>query len=702
MQDPGGNIVQPHRRNPRLGTLAPNIYVGTLEIPVLERESGERVAGIKLEVRSVKSGYRDDYRKMLEFITEKCTDLLLQAESPVSHSFETDYSKDSSTLYQRFMFVGSIVDTDDFNEAVHRVISSPVTRWDEERENRDVRNIQRFSNADIREITRSGRHTLLPDAHYLRRYGINSLRERINSSRKIDSTDAPENRFIKYVLETILRFCDDIYQIAVKYGYESLRRESGFLQDKLEGYLHHTFFSDISRPSTLRLNSPVLQRKEGYREILRVWLMFDLAAKLIWKGGDDVYKAGKKDVAILYEYWLFFKMIEILQEIYSLAPPDLGHLIRTTPDGLNLQLKQGRFIALQGVYENESRKLKVRFSYNRTFSGVRKHPEAGSWTTTLRPDYTLSVWPHEITEARAEKEELIVHIHFDAKYKISGLKDYISQSQESILSSEELDNEKTENRKGIYKNADLLKMHAYKDAIRRTGGAYVLYPGEESVVRRGFHEVIPGLGAFAVNPSKSNSGISELKTFLREITDHYINRTSQREKIAFRNYEIYKNPPEPEDEVRENLPEIYGDRRGMIPDHVVVLVGFYKKSVYDWICKNNKYNFRMGTGAGSLRLDKEAVSARYLLLHTFGEDSSGELWRIKKQGFRVFSKEDLIKSGYPDPSQGFYLIADIDRNIEPELEGMEWNFKKLKNYTSRRMSARPFTTTLAELMRNKV
>lgn len=168
---------------------------------------------------------------------------------------------------------------------------------------------------------------------------------------------------------------------------------------------------------------------------------------------------------------------------------------------------------------------------------------------------------------------------------------------------------------------------------------YVLYPGEESVVRRGFHEVIPGLGAFAVNPSKSNSGISELKAFLRKITEHYINRTSQREKIAFRNYEIYKNPPEPEDEVREKLPETYGARRDMIPDDVTVLVGFYKESAYDWFCKNNKYNFRMGTGAGSLRLDKNVVSARYLLLHTFGEDFSGELWRIKKQGFRFFRKK---------------------------------------------------------------
>jgi len=46
--------------------------------------------------------------------------------------------------------------------------------------------------------------------------------------------------------------------------------------------------------------------KIGYREVLRVWLMFDLAAKLFWQGGEDVYSGDKKDVAVLYEYWLIF------------------------------------------------------------------------------------------------------------------------------------------------------------------------------------------------------------------------------------------------------------------------------------------------------------------------------------------------------------------------------------------------------------
>ena len=190
-----------------------------------------------------------------------------------------------------------------------------------------------------------------------------------------------------------------------------------------------------------------------------------------------------------------------------------NHLLEPTKDGLNIMVKQGRHTALYGDFDAGSRKLKVKFSYNRSFKGGTKYAQevAGSYTTTLRPDYTLSIWPALLREKDAERDELIVHIHFDAKYKVIQF-DYNTKIDSDILEEEE-NNE----RKGNYKNADLLKMHAYKDAIRRTGGAYVLYPGTEKKEIRGFHEIIPGLGAFAIRPSRSNNGTEELKKFLNAI-----------------------------------------------------------------------------------------------------------------------------------------------------------------------------------------
>lgn len=696
--DVGENIIQQHKRTKNLGTIAPNIFVGTLSIPLLEKESNQECCKVELEVQSIKSGYRDDYRDMLELITEKCTDLLLQANSPVSQHFEIDYTKDSQSLYQKFAFIKSVIGTDEFAEAIHRIVTAPVTKWTETTEEKDIRNARRFSNANIKEILKGSQRNKLPETHYLRTYGIDTLPERITTIRKTDSVDTPENRFIKHALENFLKFCTDINTKAKEFGHKKMENESELLIRELEGQLHHTHFKDISRPITLKLNSPVLQRKEGYREVLRVWLMFDLAAKLIWTGGDDIYSGGKKDIATLYEYWLFFKLLDLFQSIFKIEPKDISDLIKETPDGLNLQIKQGKFTALRGVYDSGNRKLNIRFNYNRSFSGRKNYPHSGSWTTTLRPDYTLSFWPFGISEQEAERQELIVHVHFDAKYKIANLTDFLEQNTET-----DLDEEKVENRKGIYKNADLLKMHAYKDAIRRTGGAYVLYPGDKSINQKGFHEIIPGLGAFPVKPSKTDSGIGELKTFILEIIEHFINRASQREKIAFRTFDIYKNPPASYDVVKEPLPEPYNTNRDLIPDDTFVLVGYYNsQEQFDWIQRTGLYNFRMGSGTGSLILDKETVSSKYLLLHTIGDTDSGDLWKIVSRGPKVYSKDDLIRKGYPSPSQDNYLVIQIEPVADSEFENVSWNFRNLKNYSTGRASAFPFTTSLTELMKNKI
>lgn len=694
--DIGENIIQQHKRKCNIGTISPNIFVGTLKIPLLKTENLEKCKSIDLEVQSVKSGYRDDYRDMLELITEKCTDLLLQSNSPVSHLFDVDYSKDSQRLYQKFAFIKSIINSAEFTDAVHRIVTAPVTKWTETHEQKDIRSVRRFSNNNVKELVKGGKRTNLPSGHNLESYGLKTLPERVNGIRKTDSVDTPENRFVKHTLETFLKFCSDIYKAAPKDS--KLDTESITLIRELESQLHHSIFKVISRPTTLKLNSPILQRKEGYRELLRTWLMFELSAKLVWQGGEDVYGAGKKDIATLYEYWLFFKLLDLFQELFEIDPKDISDLMEESDNDLNLRLKQGEHTALEGVFETDTRKLHIKFNYNRQFNGKKNYPDSGSWTTTLRPDYTLSFWPFGISEKEAERQELIVHVHFDAKYKIANLTDFIEQN-----TSRNLDEEKTENKKGIYKNADLIKMHAYKDAIRRTGGAYVLYPGDKSLNRKGFHEIIPGLGAFPVRPSKNDSGIGELKAFILEIIEHFVNRASQRERIAFRTYDVFKNEPNKENEVNESLPEPYNENRSLLPDETFVLVGYYKsKGQYDWITKNKLYNFRMGTGSGSLVLNKETVSAKYLLLHTLGNEGSGDIWKIVSNGPRVFSKEDLDQKGYPSPTQNNYLVLEVEPIVDIEFENIKWQFKDLVNFSSGRAPSLPFTTSLSELMKNKI
>ena len=109
----------------------------------------------------------------------------------------------------------------------------------------------------------------------------------------------------------------------------------------------------------------------------------------------------------------------------------------------------------------------------------------------------------------------------------------------------------------------------------------------------------------------------------------------------------------------------------------------------------------MGSGAGSLVLDIETVSSKYLLLHTSGDTDSGDLWKIVSRGPKVYSKDDIIRKGYPNPHHDNYLVIQIEPVTDPEFENVTWDFRKLSNYSSGRASASPFTTSLSELMKKK-
>ena len=77
--------------------------------------------------------------------------------------------------------------------------------------------------------------------------------------------------------------------------------------------------------------------------------MFDLAAKLVWEGGEDVYSAGSKNISKLYEYWLFFKVLEAVKETFEINSDEYKKLISATDDTLGLKLKEGKQVALNGI-----------------------------------------------------------------------------------------------------------------------------------------------------------------------------------------------------------------------------------------------------------------------------------------------------------------------------------------------------------------
>ncbi|MBR6160920.1 MAG: DUF2357 domain-containing protein [Bacteroidales bacterium] len=700
-------LIRPSKSSPSRGWIKTGIHVGSLTLTVTN--DADFVAEVSFEVRSVKMDYRKDYKTMLHDITSHFTDLVMMQGAPVTQRFEVDVNEDSRTLYQQFAFMKSLVDSEEFEEALNKILYNPIHKWTGTIIEKDICSIKKLGRQELKQIASNKNRLPLGEGITIGDH-IDSVPRRLSVSYKKDTVDVTENRFVKFVLQSFSSFCSIIQQC--KNASPRLKTEAELTANKLTGWLSRSFFLDVSNLQTMTLNSPALQRKEGYREVLQAWMMSKLAAQITWKGGDNVYQAGKRNVAALYEYWVFFKLLDIVKETFhlELTEEDEKKLVKTDKDHINLELKQGHMKMIGGQFREASRTLNVRLYYNRTFSTSDQLDKSGSWTTAMRPDYTLSIWSGNIKENEAEEQDLIVHIHFDAKYKLNRIllnereldDTHTFEDEDAELSEEDLlmNQEKKEEEKGIYKRVDLLKMHAYKDAIRRTSGAYILYPGSENKSLKGFHEILPGLGAFCLSPNSIEKDSKEIEHFLHDILEHMLNRASQRERMSYHTYEIYKNEPSV---VCEPMPEPYGNDRNLVPEETFVLLGSYKDENHlQWILKNNIYNARTGTRTGSLRLKKEITGAKYVFLH---KGDTQLLLRLSDKGPRVMSKEDLEKKPYRNlytPSRLYYVVFDLNSNeMENEFKDVKWNISQMIKdgiIGEGHLSAEPEGISLATLM----
>lgn len=696
-----GSIVR-QSRNPasfHCGTISPGLYTGRMSL-LVRHADGRTRGSVSFEVRSRKLGYRADYRVMLEEIAERSVALLFDAREPSLVNLTPGLGNNLPTLLQRFYFLRGLLQSDKFINALNHVMTNPHTTWDEEpyriHLGRRVKPSSRLAHA----LGTPGRRLTIPATHQL--YKITpSLPARVLTTTQNQSVDSPENRFLKYALTSFAGFLrlmrSKIQELSLSDNAEAttaethgrLYAQTATLEMHLERYLKAPWMSEVSPMSRLPLSSTVLQRRSGYREILQAWLSFELAAKLCWAGGEDVYGAGKRNVAALYEYWVFFRLLRYISDMFAPTSPMAHSLFEETPNGLALKLKSGKHVFIDTIHRAASRTLRVQFSYNRQFTGAQGILDSGSWSKNMRPDYTLSVWPESLSSEDAERLELLVHIHFDAKYRVDQLEilfgdDNINQLQEKAEQSE-----------GRYRRGDLLRMHAYRDAIRRTQGAYIIFPGTRSQRWEEFHEILPGLGAFALTPGSDNHSI---KLFILDVVNHLCDRASRRELLSY--HTMMANEKPAPYHVAHFIPEVVTAKghRHTPPAETQVLFGWVKNDAHlNWVRKSGLYNFRMDSRHGSLRLTPEVAGAQYLLLHTKSSIAIPGLLALRGNGPRVYSSETLVRNGYPfDTSGKYYLVFEVEPVAE--YANTEWCLKELASRPQNRLSGAPYTISLDEVL----
>lgn len=683
-------VFIPDKRDGLAGRLRPGLFTGTL--PIAVRLADGRVARVEIEVRSRKLDYLSQYRWMLRDIAWTASELIMEGFNPTEQRFAPDAGRDPATLYQRFAFLKSVLADEGFVAAVHRVLARPHVTWRGKKHEGPPGRGWPGGSAASRQLASPGRRVAAPNLSGL--LGEAGVPERLSVLRAEPSVDNEPNRFVKFALSgwrdlaaSVVERVEGASDTAANRGL----RDAKELRDELDSLLAEELFREVGDLARLPSNDQVLQKREGYRDVFRAYVLSEVAAQLNWKGGDDVYGAGQKNVATLYEYWAFLQVALSVADVCGTSC-DWSSLLVASQDGLGLELRRGRATCFRGNVQRFGRRLSLELWFNRTF-GLLGGMHAASWSRPMRPDCSLLITPSD--GGRVEIEP--VWLHFDAKYRVHDLREIMAPPLDSAADeAATAESTKSAEARGQARSDDLLKMHAYRDAIRRSAGAYVLYPGDRSEHTEEYHELLPGLGAFALQPTATGAalGAGALKKFLLGVLDHLALQVSQHERGRFWRTRSFTGAPAHSQNPRAAtfLSKPPADTR--------VLLGYVKGRAHlDWILKNRRYNLRADERAGGIGLESEALAAELIVLYSPSMGAT-ELWATRGPP-EIVTRDRLIALGYPSPTGKLYLCLQLGENLttrSPQPLGIEQILRARSRVEPRARRGEPVSLTWLDLV----
>lgn len=488
----------------------------------LKNIADETVA--EFEIVPQKMNYEEDYIELTKKLAEECAEILLEYSGVTSNRFVSSSTDNAKTLLEQFIFLREFCYSHNL-QALFGYIK---------------RNLDRVLEKDevLKPIGQGAPSASFYSAPFLHSRGWQKVKgkpmpQEVAVTRKYDSLDTVANRFVKFALRKFNLICRELCLSLNNFKGKSAEqnmctecyREASEIERITDDILRDHFFDDVRELTIMPQNNQVLEKREGYRQIFSAAGMVDLALQLNWEGEQVAYSGESKNTALLYEYWLFFELRKIISSIENCKCIQASEKpFINTDNGLTISLSEGQTSCQAFLLPDIG--IRVNLYYNRTFSREEfsNTKYAGSYSRPFRPDYTLEVYSAEYLKPEdAIKEGGISYIHFDAKYRITDLRSLIGADETDMTDEqikEEVEEDKQDSITNTYKCGDLLKMHTYNDAIRRTVGSYVLYPGDfDSKIKnyRLYEEVLPGVGAFAIKPSIQTESENALKGFITEI-----------------------------------------------------------------------------------------------------------------------------------------------------------------------------------------
>ena len=468
-----------------------------------------RIGNITLKIENKKIG-DELYDSILDYVTQKYAGLVFSFGSAVGLEFEKgEVGQDIPYLQYLFLKKYLLDQSPNLGEITGLILSRPNRKMLSETQKCSINEVDYldislaldiFSKADKMGTLRKGHPLSSSRLGQLihERTKKNIYPSEIKKTRKYYTFDTNENRFVKYFLKEILKTLNS-FELAIAkpgtYLNPEILANTQLLKKKVRYFLTHPMWHDVGKMNFLPIQSTVLQRREGYRHLFRLFSLLQLVTRYQFLAEDFRSLIEIKDVPTLYEYWCFFIVKDILDK--RLKPT--RYTVIVPPSDTEQKVQEGIALGYEG---------KITLLYNYSYSGSIGvsvgQPEMSGYQTS--ESYSHSLRP-DIVIVKDGKEKLIL----DAKYKGKrGDGGFYGEETEGAIDS--------------YKEEDLDKMHTYRDAIENVYGAFALYPGNKPVIYPS-HEaesVFHGIGALPLRPIQGGNPYPEHVAKLENIIGSFI------------------------------------------------------------------------------------------------------------------------------------------------------------------------------------
>lgn len=461
--------------------------VGFTEFSVRDLSLQKNILSVETEVFPQKIDYKNDFKLMLNDITDTIYNLAFDYfKKTYLHTEIIDTSQ--TTLNQWLIILKYLFDK--LIKSIDLILKNPnykIASLNIVKPTSQVRRIDKkvnkwlIKNKKYITTNKVSKYTLLE------KYRPNHLPE----YKKKLSYDTFENRFVVWGLKQIIKKISVVQSILYnQYNQKDIRepvlREISLLKNyklRLLRRLNDVYFSGLSDFKKQLHFSTVLTMAPGYSDFYYYFLLLNKGLAITQ---NDIFNLDLKDIATLYEYWCFIKIVNILKENdkYELK---INDFIKIENKKISIYLKKGKESKVEFIIKPSKERINI--YYNKGFQ---------------TPTYFQI--PDNFIEFEKEGYNRPFRYFFDAKYRF----ERESKSYEEYFFPYSPP-QGTIGQMHRYRDAVLEKsvdQETYSNAIKSLGGIVLFpYPKDEDEFKKcNYYKSIDSvnIGAIPLHPGKKN------------------------------------------------------------------------------------------------------------------------------------------------------------------------------------------------------